>query len=117
MFNVEQIAKICHEANKAYCESIGDVSQTSWHKAPDWQRQSAINGVKFHLEKDRQPEDSHESWMREKEEAGWRYGHVKDANKKEHPAMVPFKDLPQDQKIKDFIFSYIVKAFKDAEPF
>jgi len=27
------IAKVCHEANRAYCESIGDNSQLSWEDA------------------------------------------------------------------------------------
>jgi len=117
MIEVENIAKVCHEANRAYCQSIGDDSQKSWDEAPQWQRQSAINGVNFHLEKDRQPEDLHESWLREKEEAGWKYGPVKDPDKKEHPCFVPFNELPREQQIKDFIFSHIVKAFKEAEPF
>src|SRR5437879_1359495 len=42
---VEQVAKICHEANRAYCETIGDNSQPTWEKAPQWQKDSAINGV------------------------------------------------------------------------
>lgn len=48
--NTEQIARIAHETNRAYCESIGDNSQPPWQDAPDWQKLSAINGVKFHLE-------------------------------------------------------------------
>ncbi len=44
---IESIAKICHEANRAYCATIGDASQLPWEESPDWQRQSAINGVKF----------------------------------------------------------------------
>ena len=46
----EKIAKVCHEANRAYCEALGDYSQTTWEKAPDWQKESAINGVQFHLD-------------------------------------------------------------------
>ena len=115
MLPVIHIAKVCHEANRAYCESIGDQSQLKWEFAPEWQRQSAVKGVKFHLEKDRQPEDSHESWMREKIEDGWKYGPVKDPDKKEHPCIVEFNKLPYEQQMKDFLFAYIVKAFKDSE--
>ena len=42
---VATIAIICHEANKIYCESLGDNSQESWEDAPEWQRASAIDGV------------------------------------------------------------------------
>lgn len=47
--NELKIAEICHEANKLYCEAIGDHSQVSWDKAPDWQRESVINGVIFKM--------------------------------------------------------------------
>lgn len=47
--NVEMIAKICHEANRAYCQALGDNSQVPWGEAPDWQKQSAVKGVEFHL--------------------------------------------------------------------
>ena len=55
-----EIAKLCHEVNRAYCESLGDMSQPRWEDAPDWQRQSAINGVKFHMTGEFTPEQSHE---------------------------------------------------------
>ena len=41
----QDIAKVAHEINLAYCESIGDNSQPTWELAPDWQKSSAINGV------------------------------------------------------------------------
>jgi len=111
--NIKQIAKACHEVNKVYCESLGDVSQLSWENAPEWQRQSAINGVNFHLSNpDAQPCDSHNSWLKEKEETGWKYGLVKDADKKEHPCFVPYNELPKEQQLKDALFIAVVKGFK-----
>lgn len=47
--NIEQIARIAHETNRVYCATLGDTSQPAWDDAPDWQRQSAIKGVEFHL--------------------------------------------------------------------
>jgi len=38
----EQIAQVCHEANRAFCSSIGDNSQHAWDAAPQWQRDSAV---------------------------------------------------------------------------
>lgn len=35
---LQQIAKVCHEANKAYCETLGDYSQPEWEAAPAWQK-------------------------------------------------------------------------------
>lgn len=112
MIDIEKIAQICHEVNKVYCESDYDGSQCSWKDAPQWQKDSAINGVKFHLENDTTPEDSHKSWLKEKEDTGWKYGVIKNPYKKEHPCMVPYEELPKNQQVKDHLFKAIVDCFK-----
>lgn len=110
---IEQIAKVAHELNKAYCESIGDTSQPTWEDASDWQKSSAVNGVKFHLENPTAgPSASHDSWLKQKEEEGWKYGEVKDPEKKEHPCFVPYEKLPTEQKAKDHIFRQVIHSLK-----
>ena len=110
---VEQIAEVCHETNRAYCATLGDNSQTSWAEAPEWQRTSAVNGVRFHLDNpNAKPSHSHESWLAEKEAAGWKYGPVKDPEKKEHPCFVPYEELPEEQKAKDALFIGVVHALR-----
>ena len=107
--NDEQIAKVAHEVNRAYCLALGDNSQPVWEDAPDWQRSSAINGVQFHRENpDAGPDCSHNEWLKEKEDNGWKYGPEKDADKKEHPCFVPYDELPVEQKAKDYLFRSIV---------
>lgn len=108
---VQDIAKICHEGNKALCQSQGDFSQPSWEQAPDWQTASAIAGVEFHLANpDAGTDDSHNNWLKDKEENGWKYGPVKDAEKKEHPCFVPYDQLPAEQQAKDYLFRGIVHS-------
>ena len=116
--NIKLIAEMAHELNRLYCQSLGDDSQPSWKDAPDWQRDSALNGVGDHLDllaggETPAPSQSHEMWLAEKRSEGWVYGHEKDPVKKEHPCMVPFDDLPEEQKMKDYLFSAVVKAFYD----
>ena len=107
----EEVAQICHEANRAYCLAIGDDSQLPWEECPDWQKESALMGVDLHASgEDHGPEVSHESWMAQKLADGWVYGEVKDAEKKEHPCIVPFADLPVEQQAKDYIFAAIVRT-------
>jgi hypothetical protein len=109
--NIEQIARICHEANASYCDSLGDHSQTSWDEAPEWQRESAIKGVKFHIANpDASASASHESWLREKVNSGWVYGDVKNPDAKQHPCIVPFEHLPIEQQAKDYLFKGIVHS-------
>ncbi len=113
---IEQVAMVCHEANRAYCKTLGDTSQSSWETAPDWQRDSARNGVKFHFAQhasgvEPSPSASHEKWLEQKRAEGWRYGPEKDPVKKEHPCFVSYDELPLDQRRKDYIFAAICKAF------
>lgn len=109
--NITDIAKICHEANKALCETQGDNSQANWNDAPEWQRQSAVKGVLFVLSNpDARPSANHKSWLDEKRKDGWKYGPVKDADKKEHPCFVEYDQLPCEQKAKDHLFKSIVNG-------
>ena len=107
---MEHIAKVCHEVNRAYCISIGDNSHPSWEDAPEWLKGTIINGVSFHTENpDTGPEALHESWMKEKEADGWKYGPLKNVELKEHPCFVQYEHLPIHQKAKDHIFKEICK--------
>jgi hypothetical protein len=111
--HIERIAKACHEANRLYCLGLGDTSQPKWEDAPQWQRDSAINGVKFHLiNPDAGDDASHNAWMAEKVAAGWVHGDIKDpdANPPTHPCIVPFHELPAKQQHKDTLFRTIVHA-------
>lgn len=109
---LNDIARLCHEVNRAYCQAIGDDSQPAWEDAPAWQRESARMGVDLHLMGDFGPEASHISWMKQKVEDGWVYGPIKSLEKKQHPCIVPFSDLSREQQAKDFIFRGVVHAIK-----
>ena len=110
---VARIAKVAHEANRAWCEVNGDTSQLKWGDAPEWQIKSAIEGVRFHMQNpDAGDSASHDNWMKQKIEEGWVYGEVKDPEKKTHPCLVPFDQLPEVQQKKDALFRAIVHALK-----
>lgn len=107
----EQIAKVAHEINKAFCESIGDNSQPTWEDAPDWQKSSAINGVQFHIDNpDASPSASHESWLKQKTDEGWSYGPIKNPETKEHPCFIPYDQLPVEQRSKDYLFKQVIHS-------
>ncbi|MGD1893996.1 MAG: RyR domain-containing protein [Cyclobacteriaceae bacterium] len=107
-----QIARTVHYVNQMYCQAISESSNPFWEDTPEWQKQSVVNGVKFYLENlDAHPCDSHNSWLKKKEEDGWVYGEVKDPKKKHHPCMVPYEKLPKEQQIKDSLFIAVVKSF------
>ena len=86
MLSIESVAKICHEANRAYCEILQDFTQKPWDSAPDWQRNSSIIGVTAIIKNPSLgPADSHYGWMREKLQDGWSYGETKDVDHKKTP--------------------------------
>lgn len=110
---VDNLARICHEANRAFCETLGDKSQPTWETAPDWQKTSAKMGVTFHLSDTRTPSDSHQAWWSQKKAEGWKWGETKNPDTKEHPCMVPYNELPLEQRFKDYLFHGIVNSYKE----
>ena len=107
----EQIAQICHDANRSLCQTAGDHSQLPWNAAADWQRDSAIKGVQFALANPDAPGSAqHDAWSADKIADGWAYGETKDAEAKTHPCLVPFEQLPPHQQAKDHLFKAIVNA-------
>jgi hypothetical protein len=108
---VEDIARVCHEANKAYSIALGDKTEIkSWSGCSKPIKDSAIAGVELHQSQKLGPEESHEAWMTYKINQGWKYGPEKSASKKEHPCLVPYSELPPEQKVKDVLFKAIVDA-------
>lgn len=115
MLNVEDIAAIVHSANAIYCRvAMNDWSQPNWELAPQWQRDSAIAGVKAVIDgTTKTPEEQHQAWTDLKVAEGWTYGEVKDPEAKTHPCLVPYAELPDEQKRKDHLFRAIVLALTE----
>lgn len=108
---VEEIARICHEANRAYCRVHHDHSQLSWNEAPHWQHESAIKGVHFtQTNPNATPESQHQAWVADKQKDGWVYGKSKNPDTKEHPCIREYSELPEIQRKKDELFLAIVRA-------
>lgn len=102
------IARVLHEVNRTYCRLIGDDSQEEWERAPYWQVESAIAGVMNLLDNPGgTPLDSHNSWLRHKVADGWVYGDTKDPEKKTHPCIVPYDQLPEEQRYKYELFHVV----------
>lgn len=106
---IEFCARAGHDMNRIYCEAQGDFSQPTWELAPPWQKESARLGVVLALN-GATPEQSHEGWLAQKTKGGWKYGEVKNVEKKEHPCFRPYSELPAAQKIKDGLYLASVRT-------
>jgi len=103
------MARAAHEVNRIYCYYLGEVVQQPWDDATPWQRQSCVKGVHGVLAGNT-PEQSHASWLAEKQRTGWVYGLVKDPEAKTHPCMVSYDQLTPEQRAKDALFVAVVRA-------
>lgn len=103
--NLDIIAAAAHMANRAYCIAHNDHSQATWEEAPDWQKDSVRNGVRAKLrDPSITPAESHLLWLGQKTREGWKYGSVKDPEKKLHPCFLPYEQLPPEHRFKDELF-------------
>jgi hypothetical protein len=109
----ERIAWTAHEANRAVQAQNGDdMPSLPWICEPRSLRRTAVAGVRRVLT-GLTPEQNHEHWLADKLAQGWSYGNIKDPEKKTHPCMVPWADLPASEKRKARLFHAIVLALSE----
>ena len=114
--NVPMIAKVCHQANKAWCEANGDYSIKNWEDTPEEILMTIKNGVRNVIMNPKiTPEENHDNWVQAKTAAGYVYGEVKCDDKKTHPCMTAYSNLPEIQRKKDAMFISIVKALMSTQ--
>lgn len=113
---IEQVARVCHETIRAYSRTLGDTSLLGWENAPEYQKESSRSGVRTYFEQyaagiDPSPRAMHEAWLAERKAGGWKHGKTKNHETKEHPSFVPYEDLPIQERMKDYLFAAVCKAF------
>ena len=93
------IAQIRHIGWVTYQIAVG---QPYNEEINDDQMESLIDGIRFRdANPDITPEENHANWMLMKVQQGWKYGEVKDFEKKTHPDLLPFDELPVVEQRKD----------------
>lgn len=108
--NEIQIARICHEANRALQQAQNEeYLSPPWDELDQETQLSAIDGV-LNVQAGSDPMRSHVNWLTFKEQHGWTYGEVRNDELKQHPCMVPYHQLPESQQRKDALFVSIVRA-------
>ena len=107
---VEDIARVVHAANRELQIVQGDPRPSPpWDETSEYEVRASIDGVQEALQ-GITPEQSHEAWCARLRAEGWHYGEVKDERAKTHPCLVPFAELPEEQRRKDAVLVAIVQA-------
>jgi len=110
----EEIARIAHAANSALRSELGQ-EVTAWEELDLKRQAGVVAGVASIRERLKDgyapsPEESHARWMGSMAAQGWRQGENQNAEKKTHPNMVPYAQLPESERRKDALFIAIVVA-------
>ncbi len=105
------IARVMHEAIRAFQAAHDQPTSPHWNKAPRWMKDASIAGAKFRIENPKaSASDQHVQWMNEKKENGWKLGTVKDPIAKTHPLLIPYGELPELERQKDALVAGIINA-------
>lgn len=105
----EHIARIAHEANRAYCITRGDMSKRAWQNTEPSVREGTIAGVaRLRANPNLTPEELHASWCEDRINRGYRYGPTVCHRERTHPCLVPYDQLDEEQRFKDYLFRAIV---------
>lgn len=108
---IEQIAQVIHETNRALCEVMGDSTQVPWAEAPDGQKQSTRECIRLILDNPATPPFKlHDKWIADMRANGWTWGPTKDLAKKTHPCCCPYDQVPEGEKAKDRLFKALALA-------
>jgi RyR domain-containing protein len=94
-----KIARVCHEAFRAWCASLGDTTKPPWEQAEEWRRDFAVNGVRQVLN-GASPSDIHDLWRSRRQAAGWTHGDQKAPRLRKTPNLVPYDQLRNPDEMK-----------------
>ena len=109
----ECIARASHEIVRAYYATIGFVVPV-WEDVPEWHAAGIVNAVlAVTLEPNQSSEEHHAEWLQQRMADGWVLSDSENVDAKEHPYLVPYKDLPEHKKIEDAIFVACVRQMLD----
>lgn len=102
-----------HEAMRAWQRANGQLPAPPWSRAPKWMKESSVASVTWRINNPNATASAqHDQWMAQKTADGWKFGKTKDAKKKTHPMMTPYRSLPVFEQRKDALVNAVVDALR-----
>jgi hypothetical protein len=113
--HIWKIARVMHEAVRAWQKENGQAEAPPWSRAPQWMKDSSRDAVLWRINNPKAKASAqHDQWMSSKKKDGWKFGKVKDGVKKTHPMMVPYDKLPEFERRKDALVGAVVDSLTKA---
>lgn len=109
----EKIAQVAYAAIQEWCVVTKQEFNVPWaHLSPDYQNHIKVVVARaFTAMEVPTAKELHARCLAEGINAGWTHGDHVDRKKKTHPDILPWEKLSFDQRMKDFLFSNILRAF------
>jgi len=107
----DDIAQISYETARAWSRVTGGERLPSWGSLSDREKRRAISDA----ERLRPPPEAtlaewHAARVAEMKADKWVYGEKKDTDRKVHPCLVPFEDLPRSEIVKIGLFIKLTRS-------
>ena len=109
-YSDETVARACHAVNDIMKDAQDDPGPSvpfSW--MPPEEQEIVIAGVRA-ARQGATPRELFDRWASAKRALGWTWGPARDPDRKTHPNLVAYDDLPAAQRDKDRVFLAIVTA-------
>lgn len=110
---VEAMARVVYAAIREWCIITHQPVDYTWADLPVKYKNHLINAVSeaFHNMKTPTGKQLHETCLKQALEGGWKYGEKVDRPNRVHPDILPWEKLSFNQRMKDHLFSVIIRAF------
>ncbi|TLP68231.1 hypothetical protein FEA48_30730 [Pseudomonas nitroreducens] len=114
------IGSVVHAALNSMMSVLGGIELLQWDDADDSYRERVLDTVQTYLESpDTTPDQLYELWLQAQFANGWVLGDVYDAAVKTNPHLVPYAEVPVEQRAKDAVVQRLVAvlaSIPEAEP-
>lgn len=110
---VNAVAAICHEANRQYCIQAGLDAGSPWTDLSADEQKPTLMSVE-HLIKnpDVTPKLAHDTWVKDRLDAGWTFGETRDDDNKVHNLLVDYDQLAEGDRVKDELILGVVNSLR-----
>ena len=96
----EDLARICHEAHLALRIGLNSSADDMHFDALPQERKDVVISQVRLIRAGKSPDEVHQAWVDHQLEHGWRWGISRNLIQKTHPNLVPYGDLPVEEKAK-----------------